>query len=158
MNKSPPSPPLSVLISVLKPYSMCLLMWVCMILFIKFFALLLFCFGACQRLWCPWWETGRWCSLGSPGAGARAHHRFGSLTLLVVAPSSSQEQGDPGGDKSGSLTTPEIASFVSISPSTFRCETKALTGVTFFFLCPCPFSLGLLPFRSFLQVTPQSGA
>ena len=81
---------------------------------------------------------GDWtCSLGSPGAGARAHHRFGSLTLLVVAPSSSQEQGDPRGDKSGSLTTPEIASFVSISPSTFRCETKALTGVTFFSL-PVP--------------------
>ena len=84
----------------------------------------------------PMHVAGEWTFVltGLSGAGAGAHHRFGSLTMLAVVPSSSQECGDPRGDKSGFLTTPEIGSSVSISPVPYRCETKALTGVTFFSL------------------------
>ena len=107
----------------------------------------------------PVGETGRWFSRGSPGAGARAHHRFGSLTILLVAPSSSQECGDPRGDKYGSLTTREVASVVSISHSTLLMRDKGPHRGKSSFLCPCPFSLGLLPFRwFFLKFTLQSGA
>ena len=86
----------------------------------------------------------------------RAHHIFGSLTMLVVAPSSSPECGDPRGDKSGSLTTPEIVSFVALSPRTLLMRDKGPhQGNFFFFLDRACFHLACFPF---FLVTPQSEA